>query len=333
MTVPQRTALTLPNPQGVHQTIEMAKWAEAEGYDDLWFADSNGVDALTTAAAVALNTDRCRIGTAIIPVFSRTPAVLASTTHVLNQLSGGRFILGLGSSSQTMMENWHGQTFEKPLTRVKETTLLIKQMLLGEKTDFRGEAVTSRGYRQLPLPADTQQLIYMAALRGKMLEAAAEFSDGVILNLFPKDALPRMMDHIRIGAERAGKKLEDVEIVCRHQVVVTDDVENARNMIRASFAPYYATPVYNAFLAWSGYEDVARTIKEGWAAKDRAKTTGALDDQLVDDIAILGTKEVCHDRIREYGEMGITTHIISCVSPGEAQGTYEAFTGNSFSFQ
>ncbi len=331
MAVPQRTALTLPDPRGVEQTIELAKWGEDQGYDDLWFADSSGVDALTTAAAVALNTTRCRIGTAIIPVFSRTPAVLASTTHVLNKLSKGRFILGLGSSSQTMMENWHGLKFEKPLSRVKETTQLIKSMLSGEKSDFDGTAVKSHGYRQLPLPEGSQP-VYMAALRSKMLEAAAEFSDGVILNLFPKDALPKMMEHIRIGAERAGKKLEDVEIVCRHQVIVSDDKEAARNFIRAGFAPYYATPVYNAFLAWAGYEDVARTIAEGWAAKDRAKTTGALDDALVDDIAILGSMEECHERIRDYAAGGITTHIISCVSPKESQATYDAFTAKNFSF-
>ncbi len=331
MPVPQRTALTLPDPRGVAQTIELAKWAEAEGYDDLWFADSSGVDALTTAAAVALNTTRCRIGTAIIPVFSRTPAVLASTAHVLNKLSQGRFILGLGSSSQTMMENWHGLKFEKPLTRVKETTVLVKQMLTGMKTDFNGDSVTSHGYRQLPLE-DGEQPVYMAALRAKMLETAAEFSDGVILNLFPKDALPKMMEHIRIGAERAGKKIEDVEVVCRHQVVVTDDKQSARNAIRAGFAPYYATPVYNKFLAWCGYEDVAATIREGWAAKDRAKTTGALGDQLIDDIAIIGSMQECHDRIVEYGEMGITTHIISCVSPKNMQDTYDAFTAKHFSF-
>ncbi|MFT7685770.1 MAG: alkanesulfonate monooxygenase SsuD, partial [Candidatus Azotimanducaceae bacterium] len=241
MAVPQRIALSLPDPRGVDLTIDLAKWAEAEGYDDLWFADSNGVDALTTAAAVALNTTRCRIGTAIIPVFSRTPAVLASTAHVLHKLSNGRFILGLGSSSQTMMENWHGLTFEKPLTRVKETTLLIKQMLKGEKTDFDGATVSSHGYRQLPLEADAQP-VYMAALRSKMLETAAEFSDGVILNLFPKDSLPKMMEHIKIGAERAGKKVEDLEIVCRHMVIVSDDKEAARNMFRGAFAPYYATP-------------------------------------------------------------------------------------------
>jgi probable F420-dependent oxidoreductase len=331
MAVQQRTALTLPDPRGVAQTIELAKWAEAEGYDDLWFADSSGVDALTTAAAVALATSRVRIGTAIIPVFSRTPAVLASTAHVLHQLSNGRFILGLGSSSQTMMENWHGLKFEKPLARVKETTQLIKSMLAGEKSDFDGVAVHSHGYRQLPLPAGAQP-VYMAALRSKMLEAAAEFSDGVILNLFPKNALPRMMGHITAGAERAGKKIEDVEIVCRHQVIVTDDKAGARDMIRAAFAPYYATPVYNAFLAWAGYEEVAKQIKDGWAAKDRDKTKGALDDQLVDDIAIIGTAAECQARIREYGAMGITTHIISCVSGKDAQATYDAFTKKNFSF-
>ena len=141
-----------------------------------------------------------------------------------------------------------------------------------------------------------------------------------------------MIEHIRIGAERAGKKLEDVEVVCRHQVVVTDDKAQARNRIRGGFAPYHATPVYNNFLAWCGYEDVAKTIKAGWAAKDREKTTSALDDQLIDDIAILGSMEECHERIREYGEMGITTHIISCVSPKEAQQTYDAFTAKHFSF-
>ena len=331
MPIRQRIALTLPDPGGVNATVDRAKWAEAEGFDDCWFSDGSGVDALTTAAAVALNTTRCRIGTAIIPVFSRTPAVLASTAYVLHQLSNGRFILGLGSSSQTMMENWHGCKFEHPLSRVKETTQLIKSMLVGEKTDFHGTTITSKGYRQAPLAPDVQP-IYMAALRAKMLEAAAEFSDGVILNLFPKDALPRMMEHIKIGAERAGKKLEDVEVVCRHQVVVTNDKNNARQLIREGFAPYYATPVYNAFLAWAGYEEVAKTIAEGWAAKDRAQTTGALDDQLVDAIAIIGSQEECHDRIREYGDMGITTHIIACVSPTEAQRTYDAFTGDNFAF-
>lgn len=332
MAVRQRTALTLPNTQGVEKTLEQAKWAEDVGYDDLWFADTSGIDALTTAAAVAMVTERCRIGTAIIPVFTRTPAVLASTTHILNKISGGRFVLGLGSSSQTMMENWNGQTFEKPLTRVKETAQLVRSMMTGEKSDFDGVTVSSHGYRQLALDPGVEQPIYIAGLRGKMLEMAAEFGDGVIINLFPKQALPKLMEHIRIGAERGGKKVSDLEIVCRHQVVVTEDVDAGRNAIRKQFAPYYATPVYNNYLAWAGFPEVAAQIAEGWAERNREKTTGALDDALVDQIGTVGSAGACQDRIREYAGMGITTHIISCVSLGDQDATYEAFSGEQFSF-
>ena len=195
-----------------------------------------------------------------------------------------------------------------------------------------GETVRSRGYRQLPLAEDEHQPIFMAALRAKMLETAAEFSDGVILNLFPKAALPKMMEHIKAGGARAGKNLEDIEVVCRHMVVATDDKESARNAFRAAFAPYYATPVYNNFLAWCGYKDVAAVIREGWAAKDREKTTSALSDELIDEIGIIGSPEECHEKIRERGELGITTHIISCPSPKDAQQTYEAFTAKNFNF-
>jgi probable F420-dependent oxidoreductase len=332
MTVPQRTAVTLPNPRGIEATLDQAVWAEEQGYDDVWFADSSGIDALTLAVAVAERTSRVRIGTAIIPVFTRTPAVLASTTHILNKISNGRFILGLGSSSQPMMVNWNGQVFEKPLTRVKETTQLVRQMLSGAKSDFDGVTVQSHGYRQPPIPPG-EQPIYIAALRSRMMQMAAEVGDGVIVNLFPRQVLPRMMRHMKIGAEKAGKRAEDVEVVCRQMVCVTKDKEAARNVIRASFAPYYATPVYNDFLAWSGYPKMAAEIKEGWAAKDRARTCGALTDELVDQIAILGTAEECQDKIRECSEGGITTNIISATTPNpdEAEATYQAFTRENFS--
>ena len=143
-----------------------------------------------------------------------------------------------------------------------------------------------------------------------MLEAAAEHADGVILNLWPKDALPKMMEHIRLGAERAGKT-ETPEVVNRFMVCVTDDVERARNAFRGAFAPYYATPQYNAFLAWSGYEDAAKTIAEGWAEKNREKTGGALDDDLVDAIGVIGSAEHCRERIRWAMETGVDTAIIA----------------------
>jgi alkanesulfonate monooxygenase SsuD/methylene tetrahydromethanopterin reductase-like flavin-dependent oxidoreductase (luciferase family) len=167
-----------------------------------------------------------------------------------------------------------------------------------------------------------------------MLELAGELGDGAVVNLFPRRALPRMLEHVDAGARRAGAGIAEREIVCRHQVLVTDDAAAARDRFRASFAPYYATPVYNRFLAWAGFPEVARVIAAGWAARDRARTSGALADELVDEIAIIGTRGYCQDRIRALAEDGIDTHIIACFSPEpeDQRRTYEAFTAEAFSF-
>ena len=266
------------------------------------------------------------------PVYTRSPSVLAASANVISQVLPGRFIMGLGSSSQTIMGQWNGIPLDKPLTRVKETAQLVKTMLAGDKTDFEGETLYSRGYRQAPL--DEPPPIYLAALRSSMVEMAAEFGDGVIFNLWPKKALPKMMEHVRIGAERAGKKAEEVEIVNRAMVLCTDDKAYGRDLFRAQFAPYYATPVYNNFLAWAGYEDAAATISEGWAQKDREKTGGAMTDEMIDEIGIIGSKEEIQERIREDAEGGVHTHIIAPLggNPEDVERTLEAFSGKEFKF-
>ena len=333
MSHPRRIAVTVPIPSGVEGTLDQVRWAEEEGFDDVWFSDSGGIDALTLAAAVGAITRRVRIGTAVIPVYTRTPAVFAASAHALHHACGGRFILGLGSSSQTMMEQWHGVAFEKPLTRVRETATLVRALLAGERSGFEGSTLRSHGYRQPPLPAGAVP-IHLAALRGRMLELAGEVGDGVVVNLFPARALPKIMEHIARGARRASRSLEDREIVCRHQVLVTDDKPAARDLFRRRFAPYYATSVYNRFLAWAGFEEAAATIAAGWAARDRARTTGALDDPMVDEIAILGSAEECRERVRALAAGGITTHIIACPSddPAERRRTFDAFRPAVFRF-
>ena len=271
MGVEKRIAVTLPGGPRLEQTIERIRWAEDNGIPDGWFSDSGAPDTLTQIAAVAHHTRDIRIGVAVTPVYTRTPAVIAASVNVIAQVLPGRFVMGLGSSSQTIMGQWNGIPLEKPLSRVKETAILVRSMLKGEKSDFQGETLFSRGYRQAPL--EDPPPIYLAALRPNMIEMAAEVGDGVIFNLWPKGALPKMMEHVRIGAERAGRDPHDVEIVNRFMVLVTDDKSEGRNLFRAAFAPYYATPVYNKFLSWAGYEDAARTIREGWAEKDRAASS------------------------------------------------------------
>lgn len=331
---PQRIAVTVPIQPGVEATLDHARWAEEEGFDDVWFSDSGGVDALSLAAAVGAATRRVRIGTAVIPVYSRTPAVLAASAATLHHACGGRFILGLGSSSQTMMEQWHGLEFAKPLTRVRETAALVRALLAGERSAFDGETLRSHGYRQPPLP-DGSVPIHLAGLRGRMLELAGEMGDGAVVNLFPIRALPKIMEHVGRGAARAGRTLADREVVCRHQVFVTDDKPAARALFRRRFAPYYATPVYNRFLAWAGFEEAAAEIEAGWAARDRERTTGALDDALIDEVAILGTADECRERVRALAAGGITTHIIACPSeePADQRRTYDAFRPAAFRFR
>jgi probable F420-dependent oxidoreductase len=332
MALKRRMAVTLPASPFVKDTVERVQWAEANGYTDAWFGDGGAPDALTTAALLGAASKDIRIGVAVTPVYTRTPAVLAATANVLGQVLPGRFVMGLGSSSQTMMGGWHGIALDKPVTRVRETAIMVRSMLAGEKSNFDLDTMASHGYRQFPM--DDPPPLYLAALRPRMIEMAAEVGDGVIFNLWPKGALPKMMEHVKIGAARAGKNWQDVEVVNRAMVLVTDDKDSARARFRAAFAPYYATPVYNRFLAWAGYSDAASTITEGWAEKDREKTGGALSDALIDEIAIIGPEQECRDRVLSDAAGGIHTHIVAPLGGAtaeEIQRTFEAFTPDVFS--
>lgn len=307
-----RRAITLASYTGVAKDLlETAVRAERDGYDDLWFADTGAPDALTLAAAVAVRTQRVRIGIAVVPIYTRTPAVLAASAATLSELAPERFVLGLGTSSENIVDRWHGLSRDKPLVRMRETVTLLRSMLAGEKSDFQGETLQSRGYRQAP----SRTPLYIAALMPEMLELAAEIGDGVVLNLFPRKALPKIMEHIAIGARRGGKSPEEVEVLCRYQVGVSDHAEEHLPGIRQFMSSYFAVKVYNRYLAWCGYPEAAQEIAAGWAAKDRQRTAAALPDSLLREIAVLGDREYCRETIRDCARGGIHTHIITCLSP------------------
>ena len=333
MSKQKRIAVTLPMGPDIADSIELVQWAEANGIDDVWFSDAMAPDSLTMVAVVAPHTQRLRVGVAVTPVYTRTPAVFAATANVLAQMLPGRFVLGLGSSSQAIMERFNGIALERPLTRVKETAIMVRSMLAGEKSDFALNTLSSRGYRQEALPEPPP--IYLAALRPKMIEMAAETGDGVVFNLWPKKALPKMMEHVAAGAKRAGKRVEDIEIVNRSFVMVTDDVEAGRAQFRNYYTPYYANPVYNDFLKWAGYQDEAEGVLAGWAARDRQLSTSSITDEIIDAVAIIGNAEEVHARVREQTEAGIDTTIVSPIGQiplADAMPTFEAFAGDRFGF-
>lgn len=334
MALRKRIAVTIPINQTLTDAIRLVEWAEENGFDDGWFADPGAPDGMTMAAAISPYVKRMRIGMAIVPVYTRSPTVLAASTDVIGQALPGRFVLGLGASSEAILQNFNGIRMDKPLTRVKETAIVLKHILNGEKTDFTElNTVYSRGYSQEP--SEPGIPVYLAALRPKMIEMAAEIGDGVIFNLWPKSALPKMLEHVEIGAARAGKKIEDVEIVNRFATIVSDDKKAACEQFRRQFIPYFANPVYNKFLAWCGYPEEAKELAAGWDARDRERTSSAFHDEVVEAIGVIGTGDEVRSRIQQHAAEGITTSIISPVgrmSLDEAFGTLEAFAERNFRF-
>ncbi len=321
-----KLALSLPVPPDVRTCVEWARRAEDLGFESIWIAETGGPDPFVLAGVVAQATTRVRIGLAVSPVYFRTPATIAAATGTVAQLAPGRFVLGLGSSSHAMVRNWHALPFVRPVTRVRETVAVVRAMLAGEKLAFEGRTVRTQGFRLLvPPPAPVP--IYVGALRPPMLELAGEIADGVVVNLFPPEALPRMLAHVAAGARRADREAVRLECVCRHQVLVTDDTDGARNVFRAGLTGYFATPVYNRFLAWYGFEEEAALIARGFATGDRALSRSGMTDRVVDSLGIFGSADACRARVAEYARAGVDTAIISplALDPVAVARTLEAF--------
>ena len=321
-----RLALSLPIPPDVATCLDWTGRAEALGFESIWIAETGGPDPFVLAGAVAGHTTQARIGLAVSPVYFRTPATIAAATGTVAQLAPGRFILGLGTSSHAMVENWHGLPFARPLSRMRETVTVVRSMLAGDKVAFAGKTLRTKGFRLL-VPPPSPVPIYVGALRPPMLELAGEIGDGVIVNLFPPEALPKMLAHVAAGARRAGKDPARLECVCRHQVLVTDDKKGARSVFRAGLSWYFATPVYNKFLAWYGFEAEAALIDEAFRTGNRELSRRAMTDRLIDSLGIFGSADECRARVAEYARAGVTTAVISpmALDPDAVRRTIEAF--------
>lgn len=314
-----KLGITLPAPfLTASQSVELAVRAEQQwGYRAVWLAETNSAESFALAGAVAQATESLEIGTAIVPVYNRTPAVLAMAAGTLAQLSGDRFVLGLGTSSHAIIEGWNGVAFEAPLGRVRESVAILRQALAGEKTDLEGKTLRSRGFRLAMRPAERLR-IYLAGLRERMLGLAGEIGEGLIINMMPVESMPRILGAYRAGAERAGRNADSDDVVARFQVAVTDDPESARNMVRAGFAGYVATPVYNKFFSWLGFDGVAHDVAAAFARGDRKATAAAMSNELVDAIAIIGSADECREKLAAFVEAGVTTPVLAPLAPNPA---------------
>jgi probable F420-dependent oxidoreductase len=316
-------AISLP-PSAVPfaENIAFAQEAESLGYDSAWVAEVGGNDAFALGAAVGSATGRMRVGTAVVPMNIRGPAMLAMAASTMHAMSDGRGICGIGVSSPQIVSDWNDQSYDQPLQRARETIEVLRAMFSGEKVNYDGKTVRVNGYRMLPPPREPVP-IYLGALNKRMLQLGGELADGVIINMLGERFVPNVVAEVRKGAERAGRDPDSIEIVMRVQCCVIDDPAPIREAFAQSFGAYIVAPGYDTFFTWQGYGDVVEGVREGRAKKDRAMSRAAVRDELLDDLVVAGTADVVKSRLKAFMNAGVDTPAVHVFwpSPEAAWGT------------
>jgi probable F420-dependent oxidoreductase len=302
--VDRRWGLTLPLsglPLADHE--ELVKRAEAVGYTDFWSGETNGPDGFTPLTLSAAWTERARLGTGIVGVFQRGPALLAQEAAALADASRGRFVLGIGSSSDRIIEGWNGIPFEKPLSKVRETVEFLQTALAGERT--------STGFKLETAPAQRVPIV-LAALRGKMLELAMERTDGAFTNFLPLAGLPKVTAQLE-GAP------EGFELLCRF-FCIPGEREQIEPLARFMFSSYITVPVYEKFYRWLGYGEQIDPMVEAWKAGDRKAAAAAAPWEAIEDMFIFGSAEEMVARIEQFVAGGVTLPILTMAAPPDNVG-------------
>ncbi len=307
--------------------LDLARTAEELGYDSVWTAEAYGSDAATVLAWLAAGTSRIKLGSGIFQIPARSAAMTAMTAATIDQLSGGRFLLGLGTSGPQVSEGWHGVRFAKQLQRTREYVEVVRMALSHQKVEFHGETI------ELPLPdgpgkalkltirpAQQQIPIYLAVLGPKNVELAGEIADGWLPVFFSPEHTAALRVPLQAGATRAGKSLDSFRICPNVNVMISDDPELARNAMRPVLGLYVGgmgsreQNFYNRLVSSYGFEREAQQVQELYLAGRKSEAMLALPDDLIDAVSIAGTRQRARERIRAFRDAGVETLIVSPMS-------------------
>jgi probable F420-dependent oxidoreductase len=280
-----------------------------EHRDWLWSSEANGADGFTPLALSAAWTS-ARLGVAIIPAYTRGPALMAMSVASLAEAAPGRFAMGIGTSSNVIVERWNDIPFEKPYERTRDMVRFLRKALANEKVDEEFETFSVRGFR-LGRALESPPPILIAALREGMLRLAGREGDGAILNWLSAEDVKTVA---RVVHDAGGP---DKEIVARIFVCATDDRDLARNIGRRAVAAYLNVPVYAAFHEWLGREPLLGSMWKAWRAGDRKAALEAIPDEVVDALIVHGSPEECREHVQRYVENGVTTPALALIFPGE----------------
>lgn len=313
----QRLGLALPlhNLPPARQ-VEYICQAEAHGYESIWVPEVMGTDAFTVLAAASQATQRIRLGTGIVPIYTRTPTTLAMTIATLDALSGGRAVLGLGVSSEIIIGAWHGLPFPKPLRATRECVDILRRLLRNERVTVEGDVFRVRNLRpNVPVPADRTIPIYLAALNPGMLRLAGAIADGVLLNWMPAAQLSQALAALAAGAQQAGRTLADLEIACYIRTCVTDDVEAAQQWMRRELTGYAIVDAYHAYFTACGFGAESTACRTAWQQGDRAAATQCISETMVHAMAAIGSPAACREHLAAFVQAGVTLPVAFPFSP------------------
>jgi F420-dependent oxidoreductase-like protein len=314
------------NPQDP-QWLELAREAERLGVGSLWVPEFWAYDAFTPLAAIAARTDRARLVSGIAQLGARTPAMLAMSAMSMQNISGGRFVLGIGTSGPQVMEGWHGVEFSRPVRRTRETIGIIRAITAGDRLEYSGEVY------KLPLPGSAGVAIrsraapcfvpiYVAALGPANLALTGELADGWIGNSFFPRTSRVFFDPIAAAAQRAGRSLSDLDLVVAVSVEFTSDIEAAGRRHAAGYAFTFGAMgsrkdnFYNNAFARQGFGDDVAEVQRLWAEGDREAAAARVPIEIGLGTNLIGPPEVIRDRLRAYRDCGVTTLRVNPIGDG-----------------
>ena len=292
--------------------VECVKLADELGYESAWVAEGHGGDQFAILAACAVKTRRIKLGTSISSVFVRSATTIGMAAATVDHLSGGRFILGLGSSHRVQVEPEHGVPFIQPTQRLRETVDVVRALLRDGAVGYAGKVVAIERFELWFMPLRREIPIYISALFPTMLQIGGEIADGVLLTWPTTASGRRAAQNVAVGARRAGRDPAEVDVASLIPCYVARDQQAAFDGMRNAVAFYAGFfPRYNRLLAEAGFGDAVRAIKEAFDRGGREAAATKVPDELIDAVALAGTPQTCRERLEGYRRAGLSLPVVS----------------------
>ena len=312
-----------PNPAEI---VDLVVLAESLGYESVWVAEGHGGDQFAILAACAMRTSRIRLGTSISSVFVRTAPTIAMAASTVADLSGGRFILGLGSSHKAQVEPEHGVAYGKPLTRTRETVAFVRDLIRDGQARIDGDTIRISNFDLWYAPKHRDIPVYLSAVFAKGIALCGEVANGIILTRSTVHTAAQVRAQLTEAAQRVGRDPAKIEMTSLLPTSVGETREGALAALRPGIAFYMGFfPRYNRMMAEHGFPAEAATVAEAWARGDKDGAERAVSDALIDATTVSGTPEQCRTRLDAYRQSGMDLPIISPFARGpEAKARFEA---------